>query len=103
MEYALAVFCGVIYGGAIGVCKYLFLWRKVIKAKDDEEIKIGSIYIRMGVSYAVNIIALLIIYLLRNTIPLNFVWFIVSAAISLSLAGRMSSLTRLYKKDRKTS
>ena len=98
MEYALAIVCGIIYGGTIGVCKYLFLWRKVIKAKDDEVFKPGTIYLRMGISYAVNIIALLIIYLLRNTIPLDFVWLIVSAAISLSVTGRMSSLVKVYGK-----
>ena len=98
MEYALAVFCGVIYGGAIGVCKYLFLWRKVIKAKDDEVFKPGTIYVRMGISYAVNIIALLLIYLLRNTIPLNFVALLVSGAISLSLMSRTSSLVKVYGK-----
>lgn len=98
MEYALAVVFGILYGGAVGVCKYLFLWRKALKTEEKWELTPGGMYSRMTASYAINVATLLLVYFLRNIIPFDFVIFAISTALALSLAGKAFSLQKVYKR-----
>jgi hypothetical protein len=98
LEYVVGAFAGILYGGLVGVCKYFFLWRGVLSAKDDATITMKSMYLRMFISYAVNIITLLLTYVVRNIIPFDFVAFAIATALALSLAGKIFSLQKVYQK-----
>ncbi len=98
MEYVWAVVMGVLYGGFVGVCKYLFLWRKVIHPKDDWELTTKRMYTRMFLSMAINTATLLLVYFTRNILPVDFVTFAIATALALSLSGRAYSLHKIQSK-----
>lgn len=96
MNYILAVLAGLIYGGLAGYIKYLFLWRKVIK---DESVSVtqSQVYTKMIISNLANVAVLLIVFLLRNTIPLDFVWVLLGAAVALSLTGKLAPMKTIVE------
>lgn len=96
MNYILAVLAGLIYGGLAGYIKYLFLWRKVIK---DENVSVtqSQVYTKMIISNLANVAVLLIVFLLRNTIPLDFVWVLLGAAVALSLTGKLAPMKTIVE------
>lgn len=98
MEYVVGALVGILYGGLVGVCKYFFLWRSILSAKEDESITMKTMYFRMFISYVINIITLLITYFVRDLIPFDFVVFAIATALALSLAGKVFSLQKVYKK-----
>lgn len=98
MEYVVGALAGILYGGLVGVCKYFFLWRGILSAKDDDTITMKKMYLRMFISYAVNIVTLFATYFVRNLIPFDFVAFAIATALALSLAGKAFSLQKVYRK-----
>ncbi|MPN06697.1 hypothetical protein SDC9_153953 [bioreactor metagenome] len=97
MEYVLGALVGIIYGGLVGLFKYFFLWRKLVK-ESDNTIKIKTVTIRMVISYVVNVITLTVAYLVRNIIPFDFVAFVIATAFALVLAGKLFSVQKLLLK-----
>lgn len=100
MEYVVGALAGIIYGGLVGVCKYFFIWRGVISPKNDATVSMNQIYMRMLISYGVNVIALLGTYFTRNIIPFDFVAFAIATALTLSVAGRAFPLEKAYRKTK---
>lgn len=97
MEYVLGALVGIIYGGLVGLFKYFFLWRKLVK-ESDNTVKIKTVTIRMVISYVVNVITLTVAYLVRNIIPFDFVAFVIATAFALVLAGKLFSVQKLLLK-----
>lgn len=89
----LGVLVGLAYGFLIGFLKYVFLWKKLAKANED--ITSGMIYKRMGISYVVNILTLLLVFLLRKVMPFDFFWTIFAAAIGLSISTKFVPLRNI--------
>lgn len=85
--YLIGIAVGLIFGGFIGAMKYFLLWRKI--AKTDVEITTGGLYGRFGVSYIVNFLTLLIVFLLRHVMPFDFFTTILATAIGLSVSGKL--------------
>lgn len=96
MNYILAILAGLIYGGLAGYLKYLFLWRKVIK-DESASITQSQIYTKMIISNLANVVVLLIVFLLRDTIPLDFVWVLLAAAVALSLTGKLAPMKTIVE------
>lgn len=96
MNYILAILAGLVYGGLAGYLKYLFLWRKVIK---NEKVSVtqSQVYTKMIISNLANVAVLLIVFLLRNTIPLDFVWVLLGAATALSLTGKLAPMKTIVE------
>lgn len=96
MNYILAILAGLVYGGLAGYLKYLFLWRKVIK---NEKVSVtqSQVYTKMIISNLANVAVLLIVFLLRNTIPLDFVWVLLGAAAALSLTGKLAPMKTIVE------
>lgn len=80
----IGVLVGLAYGFLIGFLKYVFLWKKLANA--DEEITSAKIYKSMGISYGVDVLTLLLVFLLRKAMPFDFFWTIFAAAIGLSVS-----------------
>ena len=92
-SYIAGALAGAAYGSLVGYIKYSVLWGKVIKR--NKKITTGGLYQRMGVSYAINVVSLLIVFLLRNTMPWNFMVVIIAAAVMLSLVGKLAPMSEI--------
>lgn len=97
-EYIISIFAGAIYGIGIGFLKYITLWKKMLNAPEETKFKSSAVTLRMIISYTVNIVTLLLVYFLRNVIPLDFTFVIIAAAIGLSLSGKIYSIHKTYGK-----
>ena len=97
MEYVLAVLTGIVFGGIVGVCKYLFIWKGLLHPKNPDALTNRQTYGRIFISYLVNVATLLTVYFVRNIIPFDFVAFAIATAFALSLAGRGASFRKSSK------
>lgn len=88
-----SVVAGLTYGFIVGCLKYAILWRKNLKS--NEKMERGALYLRMGIGYAVNVAALLFVFLMRNIMPLDFASTVVAAAVAMSLAGKLAPMNRI--------
>ena len=55
----------------------------------------ATLYQHMGISYAINVATLLLVFLLRNTFPWDMTVVIVSTAIMLSLVGKLAPMSEI--------
>ncbi|MBQ9016216.1 MAG: hypothetical protein IJ109_08910 [Firmicutes bacterium] len=84
---------GAAYGSAVGYIKYAALWKRILKT--NKKIAAGVLYQHMGISYAINVVTLLIVFLLRNQIPWDFMIVIIAAAVMLSLVGKLAPMSEI--------
>lgn len=110
------VLVGLVFGGLVGLFKYVVLWRRffiklslpeqqsnidveevgnVSKNKSDG----NAIMKRMLISYVINVVALVAVLLVRNKIPFEFVSTAIGTAIGLSVSGRFFPLHKILKSD----
>lgn len=99
MDYVISAIAGAAYGIGIGLLKYVLLWWKIIHPKEGAKpISKGGIFARMGISYALNVVILLIVFLLRDVMPLNFSVTIVAAAFGVIIASKVFSTEKFNKR-----
>lgn len=84
---------GAAYGIVVGYIKYAAIWKKTLKS--DNKISMGVLYRHLGLSYAVNILTLLFVFLMRNHIPWNFAAVLIGTAVMLSLAGKLAPMNEI--------
>lgn len=95
MIYVISAVVGAGYGFAAGLLKYVLLWRKVIRPNENaEEVKTAGIFIRMGLSYVINVLILLVVFLLKDILPFDFTVAIIAAATGLVISGKVFSTKR---------
>lgn len=94
-EILIGGVAGLVYGAAIGYVKYVALWKRTIKNK--ASISMSAVYRRMAISYVVNFVALLFVFLVRNMLPIDFMWPLIGAAISLSVSARFAPMHEVMK------
>ena len=96
MEYVIGVLVGLAFGALAGYIKYLLLWRGLVKTEDDVDgTKLVS---RMLISNLANVLILLIVFLVRNVMPFEFVSTILGTAIGLSVVIKISPERDIRKK-----
>ena len=49
----------------------------------------------MGISYAINVVTLLIVFLLRDMLPWDFMAVMIAAAVMLSLTGKLAPMSEI--------
>ena len=92
MSYVLGAACGIVFGGAVGALKSLFIWHRYEKggsSDDPYQTGAGTIYARAMISYFVNILTLLAAFLLRNIVPFDGIAFLVTTALSLAVMNHL--------------
>lgn len=94
-EILLGGVAGLLYGAVIGYLKYALLWKKTIKK--EESIAMSAVTKRMVANYAVNLLALLFVFLLRNVMPFDFMWPLLGTAVALSVATRLAPMHEVMK------
>lgn len=88
MIYVISAVAGAVYGFGTGVLKFILLWWRVMRPKEgDKPVTKGALFMRIGASFVINIIILLVVFLLRNVLPLHFVTTIIAAATGLVISG----------------
>ena len=96
MEYVTGAVAGGIFGCLVGYLKYMFIWNKYAAADDagngDYSGEAAKLYSRAFISYAVNIAALIIVFVLRNCFPFSWVACIIAVAVALSVMNRVMAL-----------
>lgn len=97
MTYIIGAVLGIIFGGIIAGLKYLLLWRKISKNQSNSDKNKNNILIRCMISYFINIMTLLIIYLLRDVVSdyMNWIAFITATALAMSLLGKFYSVEKI--------
>ncbi len=96
-EIVFSIITGGVFGSIIGFLKYFFLWRPMLKGESQNPPESARIAGGYFISMLVNVLALLAVYLIRNKLPLDYIWLLIGVAVSLSLWGRLYSLKKLIK------
>ena len=94
IPYIAGAIAGAAYGFLVGLIKYTALWKNTIK--NDTRLNTGALYLRLGISYAINIATLLLVFLMRDVSPWNFEATIIAAGISLALAGKLAPAGSIF-------
>ena len=87
MTYVFGSIAGLIVGGLAGYLKNRFLWQKYMADSSSSSEagagQAGGIYARSMISYAVNIVTLLLVFLVRNIVPFDDTAFLIGTAAAL--------------------
>ena len=92
--YIESVVIGLAYGFIAGYIKYAVLWKKILKT--EREIFKEALYLRLGIGYAINFAVLLFVFLIRDIMPFDFAVTIISAAVAMSLSGKLAPVNRIF-------
>ncbi len=101
VEYAAGIAMGVVFGGVAGAIKYFALWRKMMKTgAGAADSGMNAVYVRMMISWVINIVTLLAIFFIRKSVPWDFTTCAIAAAVALSLTGKLFPLAKIMGQDR---
>ncbi len=95
MTYVAGAAAGLAFGALIAFLKYVFIWRKYTEKDEtsgDYSAQASQIYIRSMVSYAVNIGALVLVFILRDRLPFDGIACLIGTAVSLGVLNRVFAL-----------
>ncbi|MCR4962609.1 MAG: hypothetical protein K6B40_01855 [Firmicutes bacterium] len=90
MTYGIGAAAGAVFGGAIGLIKYILLWRPIAKGLRTCDAK--HIYGNIMISMLIDAAVLMTVYFLRHVWPYSFTATIIGAALALSLSGKLFPL-----------
>lgn len=102
LEYFLAGIIGLAFGVLAGLVKYFLIWKRPLKSKK-QDLTLGSLYLRMGLSFLFNVLVLAIVFFTRNLVDLNFTVLILLTAVGLSLMLKLTPMKQAlekYQEDR---
>lgn len=85
MEYVIGALTGLLIGGLLGYIKSRIIWSRYIKKSDEGgyDNESAQVYGRLLASNALNIAILVIVFLMRNIVPVEWVSFFIGAATGL--------------------
>lgn len=89
--YIVGATIGLTYGGVAGIIKYRILWGGK-NSSSGSDFTAGMMYLKMSLSFILNVIILLVPFLTRNLYGFNFMTTILATAVGLSLTGKLSPL-----------
>ncbi len=104
MTYAIGAIAGLIFGGAAGHLKNLFIWQKYLKEHASENSgmdSLGGLYARSFISYAVNILVLAAAFFTRNVMPFDGIAFLIGTAVALTIMNKVLALGQKKQEDRR--
>lgn len=85
MEYVIGALTGLLTGGLLGYVKNRLIWSRYIKKSNENGYSNESaqVYGRLLASNALNIVILVIVFLMRDIVPVEWVSFLLGAATGL--------------------
>ena len=66
MQYVVGIAAGLVYGGGIGLLKYVILWRKIIKDKD-KTVGMSMVTKRLIASSVINVVTMVLTLVFRHS------------------------------------
>ena len=95
VTYIASAIVGLGIGAVVGFIKNTALWRAILKT--DREILTGALYLRLGIGYAINVITLLFVYLMRDATSFDFIVTIIGTAVGLSAMAKMAPISKIVE------
>lgn len=83
MEYVIGAIAGLVFGGIVAFLKGKFLWKRSLNSDTPEHL--GGVMAASAISFAVNVLALALIFLLRTSLPFNWAACLIAAAVAMSV------------------
>ena len=83
MEYLIGAIVGLIYGGIVAFLKGRFLWKRSLESDTPEHL--GGVMAASAISFAVNVLALALIFFLRGVLPFHWAAALIAAAVAVSV------------------
>jgi len=94
VNYVIGGVIGLAWGGLIGLIKYLFFWRPILKNDKKTEITTKKLMIRYGLNVFFDFFALFLPFLLKQYLPFSFESVLIGTALSLVLLNKWNSLSK---------
>ena len=95
MDYVIGAVAGLAAGCLIGYLKNIFIWKGYVSkgdgASDHEQ---AQVYSRAMISYLVNIVALVAVFVVRNHLPFSWMTCIVALATGMALMNIVTAVRR---------
>lgn len=95
MNLLLGILAGAAIGTLGGTLKYLLLWRPVIKG-DPQHLQKKVVNAQIG-GMLLNVVVLIGAYFLSELLPWSQVGLLITAAVSLSVTGRLTTFSKLQR------
>ncbi len=95
MAYVAGALAGLIFGGAVGYLKNLFVWQKYLRESEAENAaaeSLSGLYTRAFISYTVNILTLAAAFFMRDLFPFSGIAFLVGTAIALAVMNKVLAI-----------
>lgn len=83
MEYLIGAIAGLVYGGIVAFLKGRFLWKRSLQSDTPEHL--GGVMAASAISFAVNVLALALVFLLRTSLPFHWAACLIAAAVAVSV------------------
>lgn len=95
LEYVIGALAGLAAGCLIGYLKNVFIWKGYVNKEDGaSDHEQAQVYSRALISYFVNIIALVVVFLVRNYLPFSWIACIVALATGMALMNIVTAARR---------
>lgn len=95
MDKILAVLIGLAWGGAIGLSKYFFVWRPVVRKPVNTEKGTSKVMGRYFIGLFLDVFALFLPYLLKEYLPFSLEFVLIGTAFALAILTRLYSFNKI--------
>ena len=83
VEYLIGAIAGLIYGGIVAFLKSRFLWKRSLQSDTPEHI--GGVLGASALSFFINVLALALVFFLRNRLPFHWAACLIATAVGVSV------------------
>lgn len=83
MEYLIGAIAGLVYGGIVAFLKGRFLWRRSLQSDTPEHL--GGVMAASALSFGINVLALALVFFLRNHLPFHWAACLIATAVGVSV------------------
>ena len=96
MQYVIGAVTGLVLGCVLGYLKNLIVWSRYVKKAENKgyENETAQVYGRALASYGLNIVILVIVFLLRNIVPVEWISYFLGAATGLVATNILTAAAR---------
>jgi len=95
---------GLVFGGIVGQLKNELIWQRYLKKIAENTVtgdNFGGIYLRSGISFAVNVVTLVAAFFLRDIVPFSGIAFLIGTAIALTIMNKVLAVRQKKLEDGK--
>lgn len=90
MDFLIGGIIGLVYGALFALLKHIILWRPLLNGK--KEFTQNRLLAAQLISLLANVLALLIVFLMRNILPYSFSVVLITTAFALIITSRLLTM-----------